>query len=73
MTHDPLCTDDTDPDAGTASCCGWCRFAARVRADERGRTLDAARDRLIYVALNYSTDPEFHALAAIDALREETK
>ena len=89
MTHDPLCPNGDMTWLPETAICLTCHVIARVRKDERAAALDAAREAVTafkplldvekwnggYDCCGCDTTYRLYedALAAIDALREETK
>lgn len=72
MPHDPLCRGRYQLITPVERCAD-CDLIACVRHDERGKTLDAAREAVVAVAVRKDTshDMRVQAIAAIDTLRED--
>ena len=75
MSHDPMCPSLGIGVLPVADLCR-CSLIVRVRSDERSKTLDAARERIM--RLPYEINEEIlvdrdEVIGWIDALREEKK
>ena len=76
MSHDPLCGEECTCSSVCEDVYCNCDTIARVRADERAKTLDAAREAVMRTCGHTKYEgcsPCLHddAIAAIDALRDQ--